>query len=420
MKNLRIVLLAVTAVLAVFTFSTMLAVRPGQQSAVLEAARARQQEPILSVTEPLETNTDQIAEEERIAELVAGILSSDEDFIAGVSSQVGETVPGYVTEWVQSDEFDAIMKEALEESISETVDRVISELVTDENLEYVAGIVAERLGTSEEDVYVTAFSRIASRVLSMITLPDGALDIESAIRTLYLANRDEIVADIVSSALAQYDALSTEEKIALLSTDEQAAGIYAEEREYIISDIVSAIIAEYEDLSVEEKIALLSTDEQAVQLYAAEREYIISDLVSAVLASYQAMDTDGKIDVLDAESIAVALYDRFAEALADELGSDVDVTDDVIALYEENKEYIVEEFLDIILAKYGNLPEEAEAVPEPYAETEPAEDEGGQLVSVPVFGDAVISEDAGADEYMEARSAARDAEIAKLLSFINR
>ena len=108
MKNLRIVLLAVTAVLSVFSFATMLAVRPDQQSAVLDAARQRQEEPILSVAEPLETDTDAIAEEERIARMAADILADDEEFITRISSEVETSVPGYIAEYVQSDEFKAL------------------------------------------------------------------------------------------------------------------------------------------------------------------------------------------------------------------------------------------------------------------------------------------------------------------------
>ena len=477
MKKLRIVLLAITAVLAVFSFSTMLAVRPGQHSAVLEAARERQRVPILSVTEPLETNTDQIAEEERIARLVADILLSDEAFIGGVSDQVEAAIPGYITEWVQSEEFATIMDKALEESISEIVDRVITELVTDENLDYVASIVADRLGTSEEEVYVAAFSRIATRVLSMLTLPDGdELDIESAVRSLYASNRDAIIYDIVSAAVAQYDALSTEEKIELLATDEQAVEIYADEREFIISDIVDSIveqysaltteekidllatddqavdiyaaerdyiisdiiaeaIAQYGALTTEEKIELLATDEQAVEIYAAERDYIISDIISAAVAQYDALTTEEKIEVLAAEDIIMALYGSNRDALMDDIVAELlsriepltdeekaalfgsaDVEAEVIALYEANKEYIVEEFLDIILAKYGTTPSTAS-----YEEPEPVEEPASRpIITVPVFDPTPsVSDDASAEEYMDARSSAREAEIARLLEYIN-
>ena len=477
MKKLRIVLLAITAVLAVFSFSTMLAVRPGQHSAVLEAARERQRVPILSVTEPLETNTDQIAEEERIARLVADILLSDEAFIGGVSDQVEAAIPGYITEWVQSEEFAAIMDKALEDSISEIVDRVITELVTDENLDYVASIVADRLGTSEEEVYVAAFSRIATRVLSMLTLPDGdELDIESAVRSLYASNRDAIIYDIVSAAVAQYDALSTEEKIELLATDEQAVEIYADEREfiisdivdsiveqysaltteekidllatddqavdiyaaerdYIISDIVSAAVAQYDALTTEEKIELLATDEQAVEIYAAERDYIISDIISAAVAQYDALTTEEKIEVLAAEDIIMALYGSNRDALMDDIVAELlsriepltdeekaalfgsaDVEAEVIALYEANKEYIVEEFLDIILAKYGTTPSTAS-----YEEPEPVEEPASRpIITVPVFDPTPsVSDDVSAEEYMDARSSAREAEIARLLEYIN-
>ena len=274
MKNLRIVLLAVTAVLSVFSFATMLAVRPGQQSAVLDAARQRQEEPILSVAEPLETDTDAIAEEERIARMAADILADDEEFITRISSEVETSVPGYIAEYVQSDEFKALFEASVEESIDEIVSRVISELVTDENLDYVASIVAEKLGTSEDEVYVAAFSRIASHVLSMITLPDDdTLDIEKAVMSVYEARRDEFAEDVIAAAIMNYNDLSTEEKIELLSTDKQAAAIYADEHEYIISDIVSSIVDEYNALTVEEKIDALSTDEQVEALYPEYREY---------------------------------------------------------------------------------------------------------------------------------------------------
>ena len=441
MKKLRIVLLAITAVIAVFSFSTMLAVRPGQHSAVLEAARERQRVPILSVTEPLETNTDQIAEEERIARLVADILISDDAFIGGVSDKVEAAIPGYITEWVESDEFSAIMDEALENSITEIVDRVIAELVTDENIDYVASIVAERLGTSEEEVYVTAFSRIATRVLSMLTLPDGnELDIESVVRSMYFANRDAIIYDVVSDAIAQYDELTTEEKIELLATDEQAAAIYADEREYIIADIVGSIIEQYDALTTEEKIGLLATDEQAATIYADERDYIIADIIGAAVAEYDALTTDEKIEVLSADDIILALYGYNREALMDdiayelvsriedltaeekaELFGSVDVAAEVIELYEENKEYIVEEFLDIILAKYGTVPAETSYEEPPYEEEPVSEEKPARpIITVPVFDPTPsVSDDASADEYMDARSSAREAEIARLLEYIN-
>ena len=63
-RKIRIVLLSVTAVAAVFSFASMLATRPGSDSTVLDAARARQSEPLLSVAEPLETDIDAITAEE--------------------------------------------------------------------------------------------------------------------------------------------------------------------------------------------------------------------------------------------------------------------------------------------------------------------------------------------------------------------
>ena len=143
-RKTRIILLSITAVLAVVTFIAMLAVRPGTESEVLAAARARQQEPLLSVAEPLETDVRTLTEEERMAEKVKELLLSDEEFIGSVSSSIESVVPEYVTEWVNGEEAASILAELQERGVEEAVSRI----VTDENIDRIAETVASRLGTS--------------------------------------------------------------------------------------------------------------------------------------------------------------------------------------------------------------------------------------------------------------------------------
>ena len=103
-RKIRIVLLSVTAVAAVFSFASMLATRPGSDSTVLDAARARQSEPLLSVAEPLETDIDAITAEEEMTRKVKELLLSDEEFIKAVSDDIYEGVPELVDRWFAGEE----------------------------------------------------------------------------------------------------------------------------------------------------------------------------------------------------------------------------------------------------------------------------------------------------------------------------
>ena len=159
-KKTRIVLLAVTVVIAVFTFGMMWTVRPHANDSVLEAARERQTESLLSVSQPLETDPETISKEEEMAEKVAEILLSDDDFIAAIADKVVASV--------------------------------------DIN-EYIPGIT--------EEVY----SRIAS---------DYSSNLESDILALYDKYRDALASDMVDAVVNAYNALTVEAKSDVLSMDE--------------------------------------------------------------------------------------------------------------------------------------------------------------------------------------------------------
>ena len=166
-RKTRIILLSITAVLAVVTFKAKLAVRPGTESEVLPAPRARQQEPLLSVAEPLETDVRTLTEEERMAEKVKELLLSDEEFIGSVSSSIESVVPKYVTEWVNGEEAASILAELQERGVEEAVSRI----VTDENIDRIAETVASRLGTSDPGAFADATARIVSIISSSLTIP---------------------------------------------------------------------------------------------------------------------------------------------------------------------------------------------------------------------------------------------------------
>lgn len=268
-RKTRIVLLSVTTVLAVVTFIAMLAVRPGTESQVLEAARERQQEPLLSVSEPLETDVKTLSDEERMAEKVRELLLSDEAFIASLSSSIESIVPEYVTEWVESDEAAAILDDLQERGVSEAVSRI----VTEENINEIAAVVASKLGTDDAGVYKDATDRVVSIIAGSLVIPElQKKAVEEAVNAFYADNSDRIASDVIRTAVEEYSALTAEEKTALLDL----VSVYDENREAIINDIIS-MLPEDEEIDAE-KIA--------AELYDKYRDQVAEDVIAYYIDHY--------------------------------------------------------------------------------------------------------------------------------------
>ena len=121
-KKTRIVLLSITIAIAVFTFSAMWIVRPDSQSSVLDAARERQNEPLLHVSEPLETDVATLSQEEEMAGKVAGLLSADDDFI----SSLAVSISGQIS----LDDYIPQIVEAVYGRISDDYDEVAAEIAS--------------------------------------------------------------------------------------------------------------------------------------------------------------------------------------------------------------------------------------------------------------------------------------------------
>ena len=410
-RKTRIILLSITAVLAVVTFIAMLAVRPGTDSEVLEEARARQQEPLLSVAEPLETDVQALTEEEEMAEKVRDMLLADEDFIAAVSSLIEAVVPGYVSEWVDGEEAAAVFAGIQERGVEEAVRRI----VTDENIDMIAERVASRLGTTDSDAYAQAADRIAAMISSSLVIPELQKSaIAEAVTAYYENSKDAIARDVIDRAVAEYASLSAEEQADLLGISAIAQMLYMENRDAIIADIISAIpedepvdvqsivagiydeskgiiaddvineaIARYSAMDSSARAELLGMAGMAEDLYAANRSYIIEDISSAVLASMP------EAEEIDAEAIAVQLYDQYRDEIAE----------DVIAYY---------------LSHYGTPVQEE---PASYEEPVPPVKES---ISEPVFPSSpAVAPGASQEDYNKAREAMRQKELDRLSAFIN-
>ena len=455
-RKTRIILLSITAVLAVVTFIAMLAVRPGTESEVLAAARARQQEPLLSVAEPLETDVRTLTEEERMAEKVKELLLSDEEFIGSVSSSIESVVPEYVTEWVNGEEAASILAELQERGVEEAVSRI----VTDENIDRIAETVSSRLGTSDPGAFADATDRIVSIISSSLTIPAVQKSaIENAILAFYESNKEQIASDAIDKAVAEYSALSAEEKSALLGAEDIILLLYDEYGDALADDVIRKAVSEYGSLSDEDKAELLGVRALAAMIYAENRDAVAADILSSIpdeepvdydaifsslyeenkgviaedvigeaIERYNAMDSGEQAALLRMDSILAALYEAnrgyIIEDISKEIMAALPETEEIdaeavaTALYDKYRDYIAEDVISYYLSHYGapapaSVPAEEEEIP---ADVTPAK----ERISAPVFsGEPAVSKDASQEDYNRAREEMRQRELDRLSAFIN-
>ena len=391
-KKIRIVLLTVTAVAAVFSFALMLDVRPGSDSTVLNAAKDRQSEPLLSVSEPLETDPGTIAAEEEMAEKVKGILLADDEFIGSISDQIYDGVPEMVNSWLAGEEGAAILQTLQDNGVDEAVARI----VTEENINAIAERVAANLGTNDSEAFAAAADRLARTVASQIIIPQIQREVaRNTVIDLYNANKDVIADDVIRRAVAEYASLTDAEKLELLSLDsiyyKYSDGMFAdalkalealpaEEKARIISFAETADKYYQENLPavVEDIKAALGPEEtidvekEVLDLYDKYRSALVSDMVADILAQYDALTTEEKKDVLgiDIESEVLALYDKYSTALAEDIAAyisanypdeEIDIESEILALYDQYRPALAYDMATDIQKQYDSLSAEEKA-----------------------------------------------------------
>ena len=420
-KKTRIVLLSVTVAIAVFTFSAMWIVRPSSQSPVLDAAKERQNEPLLSVSEPLETDAAALSAEEEMAGKVSEILSSDEDFIADLAAEIAgrisldEYIPeitGAVYEKISGD-YDSIADEIasrVEDGLEDDVIALYEKYKKDVTADLVLAILDEYDALSDEEksdvlslepqlrrLYAEYRDELISDLPLSVTV-DGISDeeLESVIRAFYDVNRSEIIADVGAALSDEYGALSDAERAEKLGLE----AIYIHYRDAIVSDILSELP---DDGITEEEAEAL-----AYRLYDENRDAIVSDIENQLIEDYSALSAEEKAELLalpeeDIEEQAVALYDKYREDIAADVASQLAAVPAEISYTE---------------------PAEAEPVAAEEPEMETAEEPAAEApartpIAAPSFASGgMIAPDAPAADYDAARTDVRRAEIEKALEFI--
>ena len=448
-KKTRIVLLAVTVVIAVFTFGMMWTVRPNANDSVLEAARERQTESLLSVSQPLETDPETISKEEEMAEKVAEILLSDDDFIAAIADKVvasvdiNEYIPG-ITEEVYS-RIASDYSSNLESDILALYDKYRDALASDMvdavvNAYNALTVEAKSDVLSMDEIITLLYERYKDVLVSELSeaiVIDGmaADDVKTIIYEVYENEKDYIMLEAENRILADYNALTTEEKIDVLSLDDQILALYDVYRDALMLDIIAA-------LPEEERLVADDVENIIVGMYDANRDYVVND----ILSEYPEAESLSEEELRD---IIYTMYDENRDWIISDIDSALEYLseDDIVAMYDEYAAFIAEDIARRVHgseAAEASIIEESPAIEEeiPVIEEEApvieeeisqlSEEEAEEIVeaieeeiappktpiSIPSFTEAV-AEDASADDYMAAREARRQEEIAKAFSFIN-
>ena len=448
-KKTRIVLLAVTVVIAVFTFGMMWTVRPNANDSVLEAARERQTESLLSVSQPLETDPETISKEEEMAEKVAEILLSDDDFIAAIADKVvasvdiNEYIPG-ITEEVYS-RIASDYSSNLESDILALYDKYRDALASDMvdavvNAYNALTVEAKSDVLSMDEIITLLYERYKDVLVSELSeaiVIDGmaADDVKTIIYEVYENEKDYIMLEAENRILADYNALTTEEKIDVLSLDDQILALYDVYRDALMLDIIAA-------LPKEERLVADDVEDIIVGMYDANRDYVVND----ILSEYPEAKSLSEEELRD---IIYTMYDENRDWIISDIDSALEYLseDDIVAMYDEYAAFIAEDIARRVHgseAAEASIIEESPAIEEeiPVIEEEApvieeeisqlSEEEAEEIVeaieeeiappktpiSIPSFTEAV-AEDASADDYMAAREARRQEEIAKAFSFIN-
>lgn len=288
-----------TFILTMFVFYVMYSTRPESNSytlQVLEEARNRQNMSLVSVDAPLNTDTYQMTQEERIAKEVAAILSEDASFASDVKDMLITDAEAYMNglastvrsevlsqsalytdtqgEKVLSEASgysDSIYDKAIEDSSKNTlgyiaeaeariegiIDSRVSASFEDDIKEYVSGEV-KAISASDRAYTDSQTSRIASSASDRILKDSSFLSAVSAavISRLGISQDGEYILEVDRLVDEVLNALLQDPELLLLFK-ESINDYYNENSQYIYDSHVNELIKDIQSLSDEEVYKML-------------------------------------------------------------------------------------------------------------------------------------------------------------------
>ncbi len=269
-KSVRIHLLVITTVVAIFAFAGIWYLRPGVPNELLEQARARQLQPLLEIEEPirkpvaepvaqapvdkkaladelLPTLTDQVSRslEGPLYEKLKKQFASDEGFVAQISARLAKTLDLGVR---PSAEVAPAIPQGLQADFAQQVEALRTELLAtlaegqSSFFFQIEDMLDARLGRLEDDLR----SEMQAYVPQMVDRMIPSL-VEMLVKELD-ANKETYLPYLAQELQPYLEEGLTEEQLVLL---------YASYRDQIVTDLVPAILAAMEEPARKEVAAMV-------------------------------------------------------------------------------------------------------------------------------------------------------------------
>ncbi len=252
-KKTRVALLTITVVLTLFTFVSMYMTRPGHSDwakKVLEEAAARQNQSLVSVKEPLETDTKVLSEEEKMAEKVAAILSDDSSFNDKVKANIVNDITDELEAW----------KNSVKDDISKDVEEYLSSYSLDEYIPALKAEINSAIDGRMSELDASINSRLAaldSKITSAEANASSYADSADAKVRIEMEESDESIKALIESSV-DIDAISRN-AMANLGISEDAEYRGAVER--LVEEVIKELLSNKE---VEDAAKALIKSEQSV------------------------------------------------------------------------------------------------------------------------------------------------------------
>ena len=198
-KKAWLVILAVTTAVTVFTFSATWAIRPNSSTSALadkvfEQAKERQGKPLVSITEPLNTDVEALSEEERMAREVASLLAKNDSFISEISKAVHDSVSEELNEWGNN------YREDVKNSVQTQAEAYKSEIKrdVDMSLDTMSASIDSKLASSESALISSFDSKLSSTQSENTLAIQSAREYSETLVNSSNQERDQAIQDVKS------------------------------------------------------------------------------------------------------------------------------------------------------------------------------------------------------------------------------
>ena len=246
-KSTRIVLLSVTAVLAIAVFLVLWAVRPGSDSALLEQARSRQTQGLVDVTGEVDYDViaDELMADEDFMNMVASAVDVDQE--AAVDDETvrriaDEAIGAYVD--ANMDELYAIVDGRIQAYVDANSQKILADVqayVDTIDVESIVAGIEEQVETYVQSVFAQANAYTDEQVASIRDAVMDSDEVRSLVDGLEKRILDEVDSRIEDSAMRRVVSIPDFEASPVVTSEDDYSSVREAERQGAIQSLLNAL-----------------------------------------------------------------------------------------------------------------------------------------------------------------------------------